>query len=177
MTTTGATAASTQFKFSRKQLLRSLVPPSTATPETSINRTISITRSLRRRFTSPSVLDCLKLTGGITSSGGWITCKSIRFGTKTLVVDRIHSYIGSVDNWAKAVLLWNIALDSNGQPLLPGTRSCQNPSCRGAVTIDGGSYTLNEECEFTFVHRLRCGLTGSLARSLCDGTSVSRYHS
>lgn len=43
--------------------------------------------------------------------------------------------------------MWNIALDRNGQPLLPGTGSCQNPSCRGVVTINGGSYTLNEECE------------------------------
>ena len=72
--------------------------------------------------------------------------------TRTLAVDLNHSYTGSVSNWAKAVLLWNIALDGNGQPLLPGTDSCQNPSCRGAVTINGGSYTLNEECELTPVH-------------------------
>ena len=42
--------------------------------------------------------------------------------------------------------MWNIALDDNGEPLLPGTSSCQNPFCRGVVTISGGSYTLNEEC-------------------------------
>jgi hypothetical protein len=59
-----------------------------------------------------------------------------------------------VNNWAKAVLLWNIALDGNGQPQLPGTDSCQNPHCRGVVTISGGSYTLNEECELTHVLRL-----------------------
>ncbi|KAF9650955.1 glycoside hydrolase [Thelephora ganbajun] len=54
-------------------------------------------------------------------------------------------YIGSVNNGAKAVLMWNIALDGNGRPLLPGTNSCQNPPCRGVVTINGGNYTLNEE--------------------------------
>ena len=68
--------------------------------------------------------------------------------------DFTRSYIGSVNNWAKAVLMWNIALDSNGQPQLPGTASCKNPVCRGVVTITGGSYTLNEECELVAIHRL-----------------------
>lgn len=55
--------------------------------------------------------------------------------------------------------MWNIALDDNGEPQLPGTGSCQNPSCRGVVTINNGSYTLNEECEgllFSFTVRAVC---------------------
>ena len=72
-------------------------------------------------------------------------------------IDLVGSYTGSVDNGAMAVLMWNLALDSSGQPLLPGTSSCKNPSCRGVVTIDGGSYTLNEECELAPVYRCAVG--------------------
>lgn len=101
----------------------------------------------------------------------------LRLGLHDTVLDLIHSYIGSVNYGAKAVLMWNIALDDNGQPLLPGSDSCQNPPCRGVVTINDGSYTLNEECGLTHVYRSRWGLTSSLIRSLHDGPGVSCHHS
>lgn len=42
----------------------------------------------------------------------------------------------------------NLALDGNGAPELPGSNSCNNPTCRGIVTINSdGSYALNQECK------------------------------
>lgn len=50
--------------------------------------------------------------------------------------------IGSTRNWARGVLLWNLALDQSYGPHLGG---CGN--CRGVVTIDSttGAYTRNVE--------------------------------
>jgi glucosylceramidase len=39
--------------------------------------------------------------------------------------------IGTMRNWARSVLLWNLALDQNSGPRIG---SCEN--CRGVVTID-----------------------------------------
>lgn len=44
--------------------------------------------------------------------------------------------IGATRNWAKTVLLWNLALDPNGGPMLPGSCGAPNTRCRGLVTID-----------------------------------------
>lgn len=44
-------------------------------------------------------------------------------------------------------LMWNIALDGNGNPKLPGTNSCSPVACRPLVTINSdGSFELNQEC-------------------------------
>ncbi|AIQ54107.1 glycoside hydrolase family 30 protein [Paenibacillus sp. FSL R7-0331] len=51
--------------------------------------------------------------------------------------------IGGPRNWAKTVLLWNLALDSDGGPTNGG---CTN--CRGVVTVDGqgeSGYSRNVE--------------------------------
>lgn len=43
--------------------------------------------------------------------------------------------------------MWNLVLDGNGNPKLPGTDSCANPPCRGVATVNNdGSYSLNQEC-------------------------------
>ncbi|KDQ09357.1 glycoside hydrolase family 30 protein [Botryobasidium botryosum FD-172 SS1] len=54
-------------------------------------------------------------------------------------------FIGSVEHWARAAMLWNVALDGKGQQVLPGSSSCGGPGCRAVVTISGSSYTLNQE--------------------------------
>jgi O-glycosyl hydrolase len=55
-------------------------------------------------------------------------------------------FIGSVENWARGVLMWNIALDGNGNPKLPGTDSCGGSGCRGVVQVNSdGSYSFNQE--------------------------------
>ena len=50
--------------------------------------------------------------------------------------------IGATRNWARTVLLWNLALDEQGRPHLGGCFAC-----RGVVTIDSvnGEITRNEE--------------------------------
>jgi glucosylceramidase len=50
-------------------------------------------------------------------------------------------FIGSINQYSKSVLMWNLALDENDGPTNGG---CSN--CRGVVTIHpNGSYTKNEE--------------------------------
>ncbi len=46
-------------------------------------------------------------------------------------------------NWAKSVLLWNLALDQNAGPINGG---CNN--CRGVVTINNGSGAYTREVEY-----------------------------
>ncbi|MEQ1707203.1 MAG: glycoside hydrolase family 30 beta sandwich domain-containing protein [Terricaulis sp.] len=71
------------------------------------------------------------------SGGGWATDwgDSLAWMTRTLI-------IGATRNWARGVVLWNIALDGNSGPHLGG---CGN--CRGVVTIDPrtGRVTRNVE--------------------------------
>ncbi|KAA8747747.1 glycoside hydrolase family 30 protein [Paenibacillus sp. UASWS1643] len=51
--------------------------------------------------------------------------------------------IGAPRNWAKNVLLWNIALDPQGGPTNGG---CEN--CRGVVTIDPENNEINRNVEY-----------------------------
>ena len=44
----------------------------------------------------------------------------------------------STQNWAKGVILWNLALDSNGGPHIGGCAGC-----KGMITIDGSTVTKN----------------------------------
>ena len=44
--------------------------------------------------------------------------------------------LGVVNNWSKAIIVWNLALDSNGGPNSPG--GCN--TCYGAVDIDATNY-------------------------------------
>ncbi|KAI0670922.1 glycoside hydrolase [Trametes maxima] len=54
-------------------------------------------------------------------------------------------FIGAVNHGANSGLMWNLALDGNGNPKLPGTASCSTP-CRPVVTVNGdGSYSYNED--------------------------------
>jgi glucosylceramidase len=53
-------------------------------------------------------------------------------------------FIGSINYFAKGVLMWNLALDDNDGPTNGG---CMN--CRGVITIhEDGTYTRNEEYYF-----------------------------
>ncbi|TDL27029.1 glycoside hydrolase [Rickenella mellea] len=54
-------------------------------------------------------------------------------------------FIGSIQHNSHVGLMWNIALDGNGAPMLPGTNSCGG-GCRGIVQINSdGSYSMNQE--------------------------------
>ncbi len=71
------------------------------------------------------------------TGGDWAT----NFGDN-LVWNFQNILNGSVRNWSKTALLWNLALDQNDGPHLNG---CGN--CRGVVTINtaDGAVTFNEE--------------------------------
>lgn len=72
------------------------------------------------------------------SGGGW------RPGWKAGFGDIVKNLmIGSTRNWARGVLLWNLALDPAGGPHKGG---CNN--CRGVVTIDPASGTVTRELEY-----------------------------
>ncbi|KIY71901.1 glycoside hydrolase family 30 protein [Cylindrobasidium torrendii FP15055 ss-10] len=54
-------------------------------------------------------------------------------------------FIGSVQHSSMSGLMWNIALDGNGNPLYPGTNSCGG-GCRPIATVNSdGSYSVNQE--------------------------------
>jgi glucosylceramidase len=74
--------------------------------------------------------------------------------------------IGTTRNWARGVLLWNLALDENHGPHLGG---CGN--CRGVVTIDSktGAITRNVEY-YALAHASRFVRPG--ARRIGSSTAV-----
>lgn len=72
------------------------------------------------------------------SGGGW------RPGWKNGFGDMVRNLmIGSTANWARGVLLWNLALDPTGGPHKGG---CGN--CRGVVTIDPATGRVTRELEY-----------------------------
>ena len=80
-------------------------------------------------------------------SGTWIICRlhlSIQGeGYPGLIYS---SFIGSIEHNSHSGMMWNIALDGQGNPKLPGTTSCGGPGCRPIVTVDSnGTYTLHQE--------------------------------
>ncbi|KAJ7215366.1 glycoside hydrolase superfamily [Mycena pura] len=54
-------------------------------------------------------------------------------------------WVGSMANFAGVGLMYNLALDGNGNPILPGTTSCGG-GCRPLVTVNSdGSFSYNQE--------------------------------
>ncbi|PIL22448.1 hypothetical protein GSI_15136 [Ganoderma sinense ZZ0214-1] len=54
-------------------------------------------------------------------------------------------FIGSIEHNSHSGLMWNLALDGNGSPMLPGANSCGTP-CRPVVTVNSdGSWSVNQE--------------------------------
>jgi len=55
-------------------------------------------------------------------------------------------FIGALTHNSHTGMMWNIALDGNGNPKLPGTTSCGGPGCRPVVQINSdGSYSVQQE--------------------------------
>jgi glucosylceramidase len=62
----------------------------------------------------------------------WETeCSGGEWQHGNLLKAQLQLVIGATRNWAKSVVLWNLALDQNHGPYLGGCRTC-----RGVVTID-----------------------------------------
>ncbi|MGC1470252.1 MAG: glycoside hydrolase family 30 beta sandwich domain-containing protein [Sphingorhabdus sp.] len=82
-------------------------------------------------------------------SGDW--SKSFNWTIRNLI-------IGSTRNWAKGVVMWNLALDEKHGPHLGG---CGN--CRGLVTINSQSGEVTREPEYyAFAHASRFVRAGSV---------------
>jgi glucosylceramidase len=67
--------------------------------------------------------------------GIWLTeCSGGEWQRGNLLQETMQLIIGATRNWAKSVVLWNLALDQEHKPFLGGCKTC-----RGAVTIDHSS--------------------------------------
>jgi O-glycosyl hydrolase len=73
------------------------------------------------------------------SGGDWATDfgDNLIWGTRNII-------IGTVRNWSKSALFWNLALDENDGPHLAG--GCGN--CRGIVTINSSTGDVTREVEY-----------------------------
>lgn len=69
-----------------------------------------------------------------TSIGTWNNGQDL---TKSLVRDMNNVALGTVNNWCKGVIVWNLMLDSDRAPNRPG--GCR--TCYGAVDISNSDYT------------------------------------
>ncbi|KAH7880212.1 glycoside hydrolase superfamily [Lentinula edodes] len=99
-------------------------------------------------------------------------------------------WIGALEHNAKSGLMWNIALDGNGNPMLPGAVSCNKGGCRGLVTVNNdGSYSFNQDFYSMaqaskaiipkdsggpFGKRIHVSVTGSLGWTLRAGAYITR---
>lgn len=102
--------------------------------------------TLRDRFPTKDIYftECT----GTFSSGNFAS--NLLWNADTLV-------IGAMRNWARTVLLWNLALDPSGGPRRGGCADC-----RGVVTIDGsGAVTRNEEY-YALAHLGRAAMPGAV---------------
>ncbi|MBC6606582.1 glucosylceramidase [Hymenobacter sp. BT188] len=83
-------------------------------------------------------------------------------GSKTKFADNFgwhikNLVIGAPRNWARTVLEWNLAADSQQNPHTPG--GCTE--CRGAITIDGDSVR-REDAYYIIAHASKFVLPGSV---------------
>lgn len=86
---------------------------------------------------------------------------NLLWNTRTLV-------IGATRNWARGVLLWNVALDERHGPHLGG---CAH--CRGVITIDSatGAVTRNEEF-YALAHASRFVHPGAVRVASASTSSI-----
>jgi len=62
----------------------------------------------------------------------WLTeCSGGEWQKGRLLEEQVRLIISTTRNWAKGVILWNLALNQNHEPFLGGCKTC-----RGVVTID-----------------------------------------
>lgn len=98
------------------------------------------------------------------SGGQWAPAFSDSFSwtVRTLI-------IGSVRNWARGVLMWNLALDQAWGPHAGGCGDC-----RGVVTIDNGTGEITRNQEYyAFGHASRFVLPGATRVESSEAPGVS----
>jgi glucosylceramidase len=93
-------------------------------------------------------------------------------GSKTKFADNFgwhikHLVIGAPRNWARTVLEWNLAADSDQNPHTPG--GCTE--CRGAITIDGG-LVKREDAYYIIAHASKFVSPGSVRVASTEVTNL-----
>ncbi|HEY5570366.1 MAG TPA: carbohydrate-binding protein [Bacteroidales bacterium] len=102
-----------------------------------------------------------------TEGTGWGSVKG-DFGATQWEV--LHIMIESVRNWASGVILWNLALNENYGPVIPGGPT----NCRGVFEIksDGSSYSENAEY-YTLAHLSKFVKPGAKRiNSICFNSTI-----
>ena len=77
----------------------------------------------------------------------WLTeCSGGEWQKGKLLEQQVRLIIGATRNWAKSVVLWNLALNQNHEPYLGGCTTC-----RGVITVDDSASPLRviETVDFT----------------------------
>jgi glucosylceramidase len=100
------------------------------------------------------------------SGGDWATSwpDNLKYFVGTLI-------IGGTRNWARGVLLWNLALDENDGP---HTGGCGN--CRGVVTINSSTGIVTRNIEyFALAHASKFVRPG--ARRIASSTAINGLES
>jgi glucosylceramidase len=82
-----------------------------------------------------------------SSIGTWNDGKNL---AKRLMDDMQELALGTVNNWCKGVIVWNLMLDAKRGPNRSG--GCQ--TCYGAVDIDLSSYTISKNSHYYVVGHL-----------------------
>ena len=77
--------------------------------------------------------------------------------------------LGTVINWCKGVIVWNLMLDANGGPNRPG--GCQ--TCYGAVDIDLSSYIITKNSHYYIIGHLSSVVKPGAARIGTSGYTAN----
>ncbi|WP_204046463.1 RICIN domain-containing protein, partial [Acrocarpospora phusangensis] len=82
-----------------------------------------------------------------TEGSGWhgVNDSFATYFSDTLKWHARNIFIASVRNWAKGVINWNLALNSQGGPVNGGCGNNPAGMCTGVVAIDGSTVTRNAE--------------------------------
>lgn len=79
-----------------------------------------------------SVTAQAELHGRFPDKDIWLTeCSGGEWQKGKLLEQQVRLIIGATRNWAKSVVLWNLALNQNHEPYLGGCTTC-----RGVITVD-----------------------------------------
>lgn len=113
-------------------------------------------------------------------SGIWIICKKLILDYICKFFIIISSFIGGIQYNSHSGLMWNIALDGNGNPKLPGTDSCGGAGCRGIAQVNSdGSYSVNQECmyiiEIQVINNLDIGSSLLYGSSFQSNSATRRW--
>lgn len=98
-----------------------------------------------------------------TECSGWHGAgdSPAKFFSDTLRWHARNLVVGTTRNWAKAVVNWNLALNSQGGPVNGGCGNNPAGMCTGVVAIDGTTVTRNAEY-YTLGHLSRFVLPGAV---------------